>query len=237
MMRSIGIALAASTLIALVPAPTAQAACPPDVQDCYVIWSVDVQGDLHSGYTVYLVRCNLEGGCMTSRLIGTGPCTTACNAYVIPRVRSTDVNEADGSVTVTYALCNERGFCQPDSTLTTGPTIPIPDDACFEYTPEALTNACIEPTPKTVHGPGVTPGSEPKTVDVPVVGTNPTRVCIIGPECVTVPVPTLGTEPRTVDVPTATVDPDGTPVTLTVVGGYVEVTVACGLNVPCRVNA
>ncbi|MEA3199260.1 MAG: hypothetical protein QOE90_688 [Thermoplasmata archaeon] len=114
----------------------------------------------------------------------------------------------------------------------------IPTSPCFTYTPQALTNACIELTPTTENVPVPTVGTTSTPVTVPIVGvgTSPDTICVIGPECVTVPVPTITPGSTTVEVPMPVVGTDNVPVAILTPSGYVEITVACGLNVPCHVD-
>lgn len=110
---------------------------------------------------------------------------------------------------------------------------------CFAYTPQALTNACIELAPTTENVPVPTVGTTPTPETVPIVnvGTTTQVVCIIGPECVTVPVPVVTPGSTTVTVPAPSITGfEDFPVTVLTPSGYVELTAACSLNVPCRVT-
>jgi hypothetical protein len=109
---------------------------------------------------------------------------------------------------------------------------------CFSYNPDALTNACLQTSDTTQNVPVPTVGTEPtpETVPIVTVGTAPDTVCIIGPVCETVPTPTVTPGSTTVDAPTPVVGSDNVPITVPTPGGYVEITAACGLNVPCRVT-
>lgn len=133
------------------------------------------------------------------------PCNTATHTYTTTfpctllsctiefRILDDDYVDNSGSLAVTVT--------------SVGPALP---DACLQYNPAALTNVCLEW------------GTTTTSVPVVGVGTDPMRVCIVGPVCADAPVPFL--------------TQGSAPATLPALHGFVEATVLCGRAVPCRVT-
>ncbi|SRR5581483_645756 len=178
------------------------------------------------------------GPCVLCLVEGEGTCCTNLTTcylqpieQLVPQVKNVQTTtNPDGTETVSFDVCFGSGSCTH-----VAETIPT---ACLAYNPDALTNLCVTTgsQPEGVSVPEPTVGSRTITVPVPTVGTTPDHVCIVGPECVDVPVPGVGTNPTPETVPDVGVSWQTVVVNVPTVGGYVEATALCGLNVPCSVT-
>ena len=155
--------------------------------------------------------CDIEYGCNCP----VEPCSVEAPQ---PYVR----NDGNG-YTIGYTQCEYDPwygyYCYDNDVVTIGtdPCVvsvlcePLPNDLCFTYNADALTNACVTTT------------SSSTPVNHPSADLSERRTCVVGEEgCVNHPWATTGSDTTYVPV----VRPDG----------YVELTVACEFNVPCRVN-
>jgi hypothetical protein len=166
-------------------------------------------------YTIGYRTCDYYYGCEKDvATVSTDPCSYAnvCDRYV-PEVYAN--NNGDGTYTVGYRTCEY--YCDNDvATVDSDPCAYagcelVPDDLCYTYNDDALTNMCF------------TTGSGSQPVNHPTASVTSKRTCVIGEEgCVNHAWAQTGT--GTTYVPTYSAD------------GYFELTAACGFNAPCRVT-
>gem|GEM_PF-1750928 len=204
-----------------------------------------VTSDPDGSYTVSFDLCDGNGQC--TPFSETTPATQPTLGVVEAFVRQYEqlpsheqvVSNPDGSYTAGFDLCNGNGDCTHHE-ATTPPvgTIVPPNGTCFEYKPEAFTNACLttSPTPEAVPVPTPQVGSQTVTVPFPTAGVTFVEKCILGPECVFVPEPSVGTTPTPETVPDATIVWTDVPVGVPTPGGYVEATELCGDVSTCRLT-
>ena len=251
-MRTIVLPILALLLASvLVPAPAAAVVCVPTTQICPdeivdevqqivedLVESVrdtrvspTVERHADNSYTIGVERCD-EWGCEQSDVYRTPPLPTNAGVRANP----------DGSVSVYVVECNSMGVCAPRNVYTS-PRLPqqpgaranedgsftvhytqcdangcsergvttIPVRTCYTYEPNAITNACI------------TSGVDSETVAHPTVEQTQRTTCPVGSETCTTHA-------------WVAVDDGSTTVPVPVVGGYVEATILCGFNAPCRVT-
>ncbi|GEM_PF-1872407 len=128
------------------------------------------------------------------------PCGSLGNACDTPLIPTIDErSNPDGSTTYTVEKCSIDGsWCTTVRSVTIGKaTVPPvgPVSTCFDYNPDALTNACV-----SLNG-----GSQ--QVPVGYGGLVSKQVCVVGTECVTAIEPVITSGPTTVGVPSGYVEP------------------------------